>query len=42
VWWTGAIPLAATIDLLEATNTNALTQVDLPGNRGWKERKSEI
>lgn len=31
----GAIPLAATIDLLEATHTDALPQVDFPCNRGY-------
>jgi len=34
VWWAGAIPLAATIDLLESTYTNALPEVDLPCNWG--------
>lgn len=31
----GAIPLAPTIDLLEATQTNALPQVDFPSNRSY-------
>ena len=38
VWWAGAIPLAATIDLLESTYTNALPEVDLPCNWGCRDK----
>jgi len=39
---TGTIPLAATVDFLESTHTNALPQVDLPCNRGCRGRKLVI
>lgn len=35
VWGARTIPLASTVDLLEATHTNTLPQVDLPCHRGY-------
>jgi hypothetical protein len=42
VWGTWSIPLATTVDLLEATHTNAWPQVDLPRNRGCNTNKRRL